>query len=161
MSAVSSVSFVIFLFFFFFFNDTATTEIYTLSLHDALPISIVAGHWADLEHTYTFTPNLINQFKYGFMNFGGPPVQNIGASQSQFGFARSGASGLPTGQASDDFPNLTFSGPNAPTSPNVSETFTALDNMQWLKGRHSITFGGQYPWLENNTSANGFDTASA
>src|SRR5436190_9118624 len=27
--------------FFFFFNDTATTEIYTLSLHDALPISFV------------------------------------------------------------------------------------------------------------------------
>src|SRR5688572_33209200 len=27
-----------FFFFFFFFNDTATTEIYTLSLHDALPI---------------------------------------------------------------------------------------------------------------------------
>src|SRR2546422_4059810 len=27
------------MFFFFFFNDTATTEIYTLSLHDALPIS--------------------------------------------------------------------------------------------------------------------------
>src|SRR5437870_13878034 len=26
--------------FFFFFNDTATTEIYTLSLHDALPISV-------------------------------------------------------------------------------------------------------------------------
>src|SRR6195256_69033 len=31
---------------FFFFNDTATTEIYTLSLHDALPISC-AG-WPDL-----------------------------------------------------------------------------------------------------------------
>ncbi len=27
--------------FFFFFNDTATTEIYTLSLHDALPISLL------------------------------------------------------------------------------------------------------------------------
>src|SRR5258705_3310001 len=27
---------------FFFFNDTATTEIYTLSLHDALPISVMA-----------------------------------------------------------------------------------------------------------------------
>src|SRR5476649_3027099 len=35
MSGLSPVSF----FFFFFFNDTATTEIYTLSLHDALPIS--------------------------------------------------------------------------------------------------------------------------
>src|SRR5208282_5454000 len=30
-------------FFFFFFNDTATTEIYTLSLHDALPIPTVIG----------------------------------------------------------------------------------------------------------------------
>src|SRR5205809_5903975 len=39
--------------FFFFFNDTATTEIYTLSLHDALPISVgfrtnsmAVGTWA-------------------------------------------------------------------------------------------------------------------
>src|SRR6266480_1177830 len=31
--------------FFFFFNDTATTEIYTLSLHDALPISRTRGHF--------------------------------------------------------------------------------------------------------------------
>src|SRR5471032_3427116 len=31
--------FVVCFLFFFFFNDTATTEIYTLSLHDALPIS--------------------------------------------------------------------------------------------------------------------------
>src|SRR5262244_4517222 len=30
-------------FLFFFFNDTATTEIYTLSLHDALPISSAAS----------------------------------------------------------------------------------------------------------------------
>src|SRR6266511_3912573 len=35
------------LFFFFFFNDTATTEIYTLSLHDALPIwSTRRAEWA-------------------------------------------------------------------------------------------------------------------
>src|SRR5256885_12084591 len=36
------------IFFFFFFNDTATTEIYTLSLHDALPIS-----------PYAWTPNRV------------------------------------------------------------------------------------------------------
>src|SRR2546425_5699505 len=49
--------------FFFFFNDTATTEIYTLSLHDALPISLarsgqepgfflakhLAGDWGDVD----------------------------------------------------------------------------------------------------------------
>src|SRR5579872_7627149 len=33
-----SASVILCFFFFFFFNDTATTEIYTLSLHDALPI---------------------------------------------------------------------------------------------------------------------------
>src|SRR5205823_12686929 len=35
-------------FFFFFFNDTATTEIYTLSLHDALPI------WPDVTPTFSY-----------------------------------------------------------------------------------------------------------
>src|SRR2546429_8112244 len=30
-----------YIYIFFFFNDTATTEIYTLSLHDALPISLM------------------------------------------------------------------------------------------------------------------------
>src|SRR5437868_15287714 len=37
LSFIRCVSY--FFFFFFFFNDPATTEIYTLSLHDALPIS--------------------------------------------------------------------------------------------------------------------------
>src|SRR5258706_14388566 len=35
--------------FFFFFNDTATTEIYTLSLHDALPIS--PSRWRSVVRT--------------------------------------------------------------------------------------------------------------
>src|SRR6266550_4134348 len=37
------MSSIIILLFCFFFNDTATTEIYTLSLHDALPICTVGG----------------------------------------------------------------------------------------------------------------------
>src|SRR2546430_11524903 len=40
---------------FFFFNDTATTEIYTLSLHDALPISwslTLKGDGTELEYTF-------------------------------------------------------------------------------------------------------------
>src|SRR6266498_5958522 len=58
------VFFFSFFIFFFFFNDTATTEIYTLSLHDALPIrrpcraydpcSLAAeaqGHRRSEEHT--------------------------------------------------------------------------------------------------------------
>src|SRR5215813_13818742 len=39
----SAIMSPIFFVFFFFFNDTATTEIYTLSLHDALPIFSSGG----------------------------------------------------------------------------------------------------------------------
>src|SRR5579862_10068559 len=42
------------IFFFFFFNDTATTEIYTLSLHDALPISTRA----DWSEAFELVPSL-------------------------------------------------------------------------------------------------------
>src|SRR5258705_3473346 len=41
-----------FLFFFFFFNDTATTEIYTLSLHDALPIFFREFKWSGGANTF-------------------------------------------------------------------------------------------------------------
>src|SRR5690242_20997522 len=42
MFLLLSSCFFLSFFFFFFFNDTAPTEIYTLSLHDALPISLRA-----------------------------------------------------------------------------------------------------------------------
>src|SRR2546426_7826289 len=40
-----------FFLFFFFFNDTATTEIYTLSLHDALPIWPLLWKWDGQERS--------------------------------------------------------------------------------------------------------------
>src|SRR5256885_13133556 len=43
-------------FIFFFFNDTATTEIYTLSLHDALPISMW-NNFAPLRQSKRFPPS--------------------------------------------------------------------------------------------------------
>ena len=130
--------------------------------------STVAGHWAELEHTFTFTPHLVNQFKYGFMNFGGPPVQNItqgnpavcsfcvgdyrascgpglGKLSQHFVRRSQSSSRLSTGTA------IGWVG-NTPTTTNVSETYTALDNMNLLKGKHSMNFGGQFQWLENNAS---------
>src|SRR5689334_23459499 len=46
---------------FFFFNDTATTEIYTLSLHDALPISSVATTAPHCECPITTTRRVRNR----------------------------------------------------------------------------------------------------
>src|SRR3989454_12350490 len=41
-----------YVFIFFFFNDTATTEIYTLSLHDALPILSADGYQQVITHVF-------------------------------------------------------------------------------------------------------------
>ena len=139
---------------------------YTSSATASLPfpyipttLSIVAGHWADMEHTFTITEHLVNQFKFGFMNFGGPPVRNV-TQGTAFGLAKSGITGLPAGQASENAANTTFSGTNTPsnwvgntpTTTSVSETYTMLDNVQFLHGKHSMNIGGQYQWLENNAS---------
>src|SRR2546429_7656628 len=45
--------------FFFFFNDTATTEIYTLSLHDALPIFMLAPE-PSLDGKYTIWGTVVS-----------------------------------------------------------------------------------------------------
>src|SRR2546429_9989692 len=50
------------IFSFFFFNDTATTEIYTLSLHDALPISQDNGTLAEVGASWLFVRYLMDQY---------------------------------------------------------------------------------------------------
>ena len=55
--------FFFFLFSFFFFNDTATTEIYTLSLHDALPISV------SLKNDIKFVTKTDNPKEFAELNF--------------------------------------------------------------------------------------------
>src|SRR5882762_6864311 len=67
-------------FLFFFFNDTATTEIYTLSLHDALPIFIkgtAAASDVNLARVYMnsgFALTLIGETFCQGVILGGPPL---------------------------------------------------------------------------------------
>src|SRR3989338_7561406 len=54
-SSHSSISYAVFFFLFFiFFNDTATTEIYTLSLHDALPICLFINMRLQIDATLQY-----------------------------------------------------------------------------------------------------------
>src|SRR3712207_8833995 len=56
--------------YFFFFNDTATTEIYTLSLHDALPI---LSKYTKMKILYTHNPSIdIINTKFSYDQFGSP-----------------------------------------------------------------------------------------
>src|SRR3712207_7143285 len=68
--------------FFFFFNDTATTEIYTLSLHDALPISVDhmgEGTSVNARAEGNAAGNGMGRFRYGIVQSG----QTMGIARSE------------------------------------------------------------------------------
>ncbi len=105
------------------------------------------------EHTYVISNSLVNQFKYGAMQYYSPAINPslINPAWSASGF---GINGLPTGQTQQSFPDVKFSevtqwGPSA-SAGNVTNNFVALDNVQWVRGKHSFSFGAQLQWLQYN-----------
>ena len=117
-----------------------------------------------IEETHIFTPNIVNQLKYGYARYNGPTFD---ADQlPAYSATTMGIGNLPVGAARDAFPITNFAGTNAPTNwagngPNVTiaENYTLLDNVQWVKANHTITIGGQIAWMLYNTvSATGGST---
>ncbi len=105
-----------------------------------------------VEHTYAFSPHVINQLKYGYARYDGPTFD--ANEQPPYAATAFGITNLPSGTASNAFPGVTFSGTNAPTawaglgpSRNIAQNYTLVDNVQWSLGRHSLTLGSQIAWL--------------
>ncbi len=127
--------------------------------------SILHPTMATVEHAWTLTPHMVNQFNYGFTRFGGV---SLNASQGFPGTnaVEAGITGLPVGQATTEFPGSTFNaspvassvtdtawgatGGSQRSSSTVPTAFTIVDNLQWSVGRHNITFGVQTQWLDDN-----------
>ncbi|MGI4826573.1 MAG: TonB-dependent receptor domain-containing protein [Janthinobacterium lividum] len=140
-----------------------------------LPLPYTAGGYAtikpvitDVEHTFQISEHIVNQFKFGFNRFS-QPVQSLTDGVSPYRAAADfGITNLPAGQASNEFPGATFGtttsfpvqlssftsvGATGATQTTVPNTFTLLDNLLIVKGKHSITVGGQIQWLEDNVAA--------
>lgn len=119
-------------------------------LVDEFPVTAVAK-W-----TYVATPSLVNQLTYGLSRFDVPQTSpTIGGNYPQ----AAGLTGLPPGQAGNDFPTISFSGPQSPDAwrgtnsqifNDTQNTFTLQDNVQWTRGKHSLILGGQASWLQAN-----------
>ena len=111
---------------------------------------------AQLKHTWTVTPTIVNTFSYGFNRLY-VPIVNI-TSSGQWA-TKAGIKGLPAGEASNSFLEAAFAGPNAPTGwrgvnsrafEDVNNSFTLQDSVNWLKGKHSIKIGFQLQRLQDN-----------
>src|SRR5580693_2166831 len=105
------------------------------------------------EDTYAINPHMVNQFKYGFARYYSPSF-NLDNTPA-FAASNLGITGVPAGQASTSFPEVTFAGTDAPTqwggdtgSKKISNAYYIIDNYQWDFGKHLLTFGAQIAWLQ-------------
>jgi hypothetical protein len=113
----------------------------------------------DLEHNYTITPQLTNQFNYAFNRLAAPDVN--ATLNTPYTATAAGLTGLPAGEAASTFPAISFSDAvdtatswhavtGSVSNNEVVNTFVIVDNLQWHKGKHTFTFGGQIQWLQDN-----------
>jgi len=139
--------------------------------YNQLPVPYASGQYTNtktasgiLSYTFIASQSLINSLKYGYTrNWGEGFSLTQGTPHTA---AAAGITNLPAGNASSSMPKVTFSatnGPSAPsnwnsvanTGPAATNTYTVIDNLQWVKGRHNITFGAQVQWLETNGGSYG------
>jgi hypothetical protein len=114
-----------------------------------------------IEETHTINDHWINQFKYAVIRSSGystNPAEGLPA----YAATAAGITNILPGQASMAAPRIGLSGNNAPASlggtansnnqanSEYGDSFVLYDTMQLVKGRHSMNFGGQYAWEEDN-----------
>jgi hypothetical protein len=125
--------------------------------------AIIVPKQYDVEDAFTINDHLTNQFKWGYTRFYMPIINptdtaaGYGSTSQTIGAF--GVTNLPGGQAGTEFPGVTFGtskdqtvGPatwttatnSASTQLTIPNNYSLVDNLQWVKGRHVITFGATY-----------------
>lgn len=112
-----------------------------------------------VEHTFILTPNLVNEFKFGFVRMDAP-VGNPTYGIDKYKASAMGIGNIPVGQASDTFPAATFSGGEYPLATWYSPTgykstnnsFVVHDDISWARGKHLISAGFDFQAIQKNAS---------
>ena len=104
---------------------------------------------AQVKHTVVLGPRWVNQVNVGFSRLS-VPIFNA-TIDGQYPI-KAGLRGLPAGEADSSFPEISFAGPNAITQWRGTDArafteylnnYTVQDNLNWSRGRHTMTFGFQ------------------
>ena len=120
-----------------------------------------------LSYTYVATQSLINSLKYSYTRNWGETFSIT--KGTPYTASKAGILGLPPGNASDNAPQVKFSAGTstiaAPANwnndgsqssgPTATNTYVVIDQLQWVKGKHNLTFGLQVEWLQTNQAAFG------
>ena len=111
-----------------------------------------------IHDSYTITPSIVNQFSLSLSRLWIPLTDPTATGNYPI---KAGLTGLPAGFASTAFPDISFTGQNAPVSwdgtnshvfNEAQNTIDAQDNLLWIKGKHNLTFGFQWQTLQDNES---------
>jgi hypothetical protein len=109
-----------------------------------------------IHDSYSISPTLVNEFSVSGSRLFIPLTSNTASGNYP---SKAGLTGLPPGIASTGFPDISFSGNNAPVSwdgtnshafNEAQNTYDMQENLLWTKGKHNLTFGFQYQALEDN-----------
>jgi len=109
-----------------------------------------------IHDSYSISNSMVNQFSVSLSRLYIPLTDPTANGDYP---AKAGLTGLPAGFASTAFPDISFSGQNAPVSwrgtnahvfNEAQNTVDVQDNLLWIKGRHNMTFGFQWQTLQDN-----------
>jgi Carboxypeptidase regulatory-like domain/TonB dependent receptor len=105
-----------------------------------------------LNETHTFLPNVVNEARFGFNRISINFTANNRLNPADFGI-NNGINeliGLP--QITVGAIGLNFGGPNGFPQRRGDTTFVVSDTLNYLRGRHSFKFGGEFRRFYNNNS---------
>jgi hypothetical protein len=110
-----------------------------------------------VKDTWTINSHLVNMASLAFGRY--KSVSFTPNELAQYAASQTGLLDTPVGQASF-FPAVAFTADSSAADPatyggydensKVNNTYTAVDNIQWLHGKHNFTFGGQYVQVQFN-----------
>jgi hypothetical protein len=123
----------------------------------------IRNHTGRINHDWIISSNLLNHFTIGIDRYYNSTQQ---VSQFQGWNDRLGIRGVTWDQGA--FPVVNFSGGTASPqglgggdfSTNANGRYTFTENLTWIKGRHSMKFGGAY-WPEYANAREGFQSSGA
>ena len=108
-----------------------------------------------LNETHTFGPNLVNEARFGVNRLSGSTTPRAQLNPADFGILTGISEPIGIPQINIAGGGLNLGGPANFPSGRSDTTFVVADTVNWLLGRHSLKFGGEFRQFLNNNFRRG------